>query len=775
MRLSFKRSSNNSEGPIVPNHAAESPVATARESVSRASVGEKDHVADQSSMSRKKSMGDTPSTPKTDNVEKADSDVESKTSHDGSVSEVAGGSQLSESCSSSHAPNPDAPEESRRTPPTSTTTSTPTLEPAPEPSPSAANATLASILGMEEYTIPPNEHRQIIWSQQVKKGSDSFFRKAPAFQLFLFSDLLLLCKPEAVTPKRNRRSSQTLYRVSNVVRLIDVQRVCPQQPTGSDSFPLCIVVSGGERLDLLLQSAANREHIQARIATAVVECRFGHVDPSTNSVEENLVETKYGALYQVLGGNIYSTAAHGDATRLLEYLNSESGLEQAQEPDDVNQALPLHYAALYGHADCVRLFLERGVFPESDAKSRSPLHLAAAKDHARVVREFAATSQDLNPVDGEGRTPLHYAVLTGAINAVPAILHASQQAAEIHDNDGRTPLRCAVENENALMVSQIILSGARARNRAHTDTSTYTTLLHTAASAGSLPVVMTLLKAGVQPNVRNADGCTPLFCAEDADIRRLLVRYGARLDVAPADTNVSTLFSPVELADLTRLASEYKYMSASTPYGGEIPPDVYSFKDLIMWVDDSSSNTCTLCEAPFTTTFRRHHCRMCGALVCANCHGKKFLLGQTISKDGLVTNNPPVASAVCDGCFNFLYLNNPERLPRAKSVQKQKGESDDERRLREEKERDLLLPPKSKVEIEADAIQDFDNCLKEADAARTKNIMEENKRKMLEQQEKLRHIADRSEVMRNEANDFAANCRKLREQQQKNASWFGLF
>ncbi|KAH3756763.1 myosin-I binding protein [Pelomyxa schiedti] len=37
------------------------------------------------------------------------------------------------------------------------------------------------------------------------------------------------------------------------------------------------------------------------------------------------------------------------------------------------------------------------------------------------------------------------------------------------------------------------------------------------------------------------------------------------------------------------------------------------------WVPDTASDVCLLCEAAFTVTRRRHHCRACGKLFCAQC------------------------------------------------------------------------------------------------------------------------------------------------------------
>jgi hypothetical protein len=37
------------------------------------------------------------------------------------------------------------------------------------------------------------------------------------------------------------------------------------------------------------------------------------------------------------------------------------------------------------------------------------------------------------------------------------------------------------------------------------------------------------------------------------------------------------------------------------------------------WVPDSASGACRLCEKEFSCWTRRHHCRHCGELLCADC------------------------------------------------------------------------------------------------------------------------------------------------------------
>uniref|UniRef100_A0A8C6SP03 Pleckstrin homology and FYVE domain containing 1 n=1 Tax=Neogobius melanostomus TaxID=47308 RepID=A0A8C6SP03_9GOBI len=46
----------------------------------------------------------------------------------------------------------------------------------------------------------------------------------------------------------------------------------------------------------------------------------------------------------------------------------------------------------------------------------------------------------------------------------------------------------------------------------------------------------------------------------------------------------------------------------------------------VSWMPDSASDICLICEVKFTATNRRHHCRMCGILVCHKCCKDKAVI-----------------------------------------------------------------------------------------------------------------------------------------------------
>ncbi|GKZ33149.1 hypothetical protein AbraIFM66950_002933 [Aspergillus brasiliensis] len=111
------------------------------------------------------------------------------------------------------------------------------------------------------------------------------------------------------------------------------------------------------------------------------------------------------------GLNVLSLAAKQGDVQIVSYL-----ITCGAEPNAITdmQETCLHEAAENGHADVIRVLLEKGATPDV-ARLRdgsSPLHLAAEGGHVRAVEELLKVAF-VNGRDDHGRTPLHRAASNG--------------------------------------------------------------------------------------------------------------------------------------------------------------------------------------------------------------------------------------------------------------------------------------------------------------------------------------------------------------------------
>src|SRR4051812_47969138 len=51
---------------------------------------------------------------------------------------------------------------------------------------------------------------------------------------------------------------------------------------------------------------------------------------------------------------------------------------------------------------------------------------------------------------------------------------------------------------------------------------------------------------------------------------------------------------------------------------------VHKLGQTVDWIPDEQVSHCPLCSQEFTALLRKHHCRACGGVFCANCSSKKL-------------------------------------------------------------------------------------------------------------------------------------------------------
>ncbi|KFP72309.1 FYVE, RhoGEF and PH domain-containing protein 6, partial [Apaloderma vittatum] len=84
-----------------------------------------------------------------------------------------------------------------------------------------------------------------------------------------------------------------------------------------------------------------------------------------------------------------------------------------------------------------------------------------------------------------------------------------------------------------------------------------------------------------------------------------------------------------------------------------------------IWIPDTRATMCMICTSEFTLTWRRHHCRACGKIVCQACSSNKHGLDY-------MKNQP---ARVCDHCFRELQKQDNQCAPKSGSPVNHKSPS----------------------------------------------------------------------------------------------------
>ena len=166
---------------------------------------------------------------------------------------------------------------------------------------------------------------------------------------------------------------------------------------------------------------------------------------------------------------------------------------------------------------------------------------AAMNGDRDAVRQLLKQGADVNAVQGDGVTALHWAATRGDAEMASMLLVAGANHRAATRFGGYQPLHVAAERGSATVVRALVTAGADA----NATTARGTTPLMLAAAAGDTETLGALLEAGAQANARETErGHTALMFAAAADrlpAVRLLLARGADPAIATKLTDLSAL------------------------------------------------------------------------------------------------------------------------------------------------------------------------------------------------------------------------------------------
>ncbi len=172
-----------------------------------------------------------------------------------------------------------------------------------------------------------------------------------------------------------------------------------------------------------------------------------------------------GILIEKLGADFFSLrdaeeatllhmACENNSTNVVELLTKEHNSKPSNyiNFDDKNKSTPLHYASNRGHAEVVRLLLEKGAQIDSKEYSgNDALCYASYKGHIDVVRLLLEKGAKISQQDNQGETALHFAVDKGHTEVVRLLIESGANISQQNDQ-GETALDIAIRNEKTKIV-----------------------------------------------------------------------------------------------------------------------------------------------------------------------------------------------------------------------------------------------------------------------------------------------------------------------------------
>ncbi|ETV88135.1 hypothetical protein H257_01473 [Aphanomyces astaci] len=276
-----------------------------------------------------------------------------------------------------------------------------------------------------------------------------------------------------------------------------------------------------------------------------------------------------------------------------------------------------------------------------DTEGLSPLIIAArAGDVVEVNALLVQPGTDVLRRDPTfGQSAMHFAVRGGHMSVLKALCspHIVSSIINVPDNRRNTPLHLA--SAKSRRITKLLLENGA--DTTFFNIRNQTPLgVHIITTNKDDPMLCEmLLRHNADPNAA-VDQSTLLHVALDKGLHEIalrLVRHGARLDTL--DETNKMVFDKVDKPMLKKLLHKVTHSP--------------------VWIDDKSRPACMLCAKNFSLGNRRHHCRYCGRLCCADCAtGKvaayKFPKGfdNRLKQHGGAPNHKP--QRVCNVCHGVL-------------------------------------------------------------------------------------------------------------------------
>ncbi|KAM7349030.1 histone-lysine N-methyltransferase G9a [Cochliomyia hominivorax] len=219
--------------------------------------------------------------------------------------------------------------------------------------------------------------------------------------------------------------------------------------------------------------------------------------------------------------DMYYAVKNDDLERVAEILASNYDVTTCMR--EFYHGTCLHLVAHYGTIQMAYLLLSQGVGTDfvnmMDRELRTAIMCAVKEEKCNLVNLFIQNRADLSLRGPDGHTVLHIAARTGNVEILKLIVHSYKASKDVsqflsfinaQDDGGWTAMVWAAELGHTEIVSLLLQQGADP-NICDNDNNT---VLHWAVLQNhDLDTITVLLKAGINCNIQNVEGETPLHIA----------------------------------------------------------------------------------------------------------------------------------------------------------------------------------------------------------------------------------------------------------------------
>jgi len=346
-------------------------------------------------------------------------------------------------------------------------------------------------------------------------------------------------------------------------------------PNQGDQTPLHLAceLDAGECVKVLIAHSADLRAEDGQLRTPLLlACELGAAGSATLLMDAG---ASLGVTDKTDKTPLHWLSQHGCADALTLALRKGADANAT----DGSLRTPLWYAISKGQIGCAMLLLDAGAsVTQVDEENRSPLHLAM--QHCGGVAESAASVPllqrllqlkiDVNAVDREKRTALHWACANNALPCVDALIAAKADVnardwaglapmhcacpldavdsvrallaagahAEATDRDKRTPLHWAADRAAEVCMKELL---GTAETKVDTTDWNGFSALHYAARRSAVSCVRLLVDSNADKSLVAASGEQAADLATDPEIRRMLEMPGLKRRRSLSSTNAIAL------------------------------------------------------------------------------------------------------------------------------------------------------------------------------------------------------------------------------------------